>query len=79
MPTVQRIGPYRFFFYAEEGTEPPHVHIEAAERRAKYWMNPILRAKSDGFRSGELKEIEQIIAVNLDLFLRSWHEFFPDK
>jgi hypothetical protein len=79
MPTVLRIGPYRFFFYAEEGTEPPHVHIEAAERRAKYWIEPISRTKSDGFRSGELKEIEKIITANLDSFLREWYEFFSDK
>ena len=59
MPTVLRIGPYRFFFYSEEGTEPPHVHIEAGERRAKYWLVPIQRHKSDGFNPGELKEIEK--------------------
>ncbi len=79
MPTVLRIGPYRFFFYSEEGTEPPHVHIEAAERRAKYWIAPVRRHKSDGFRSGELKEIEKIIAENLDSFLKEWYEFFSDK
>ncbi len=38
MPTVLRIGAYRFFFYSEEGQEPPHVHIVAAEKRAKFWL-----------------------------------------
>jgi hypothetical protein len=28
MPTVLRIGPYRFFFYAGDRDEPPHVHVE---------------------------------------------------
>lgn len=28
MPTVLRSGPYRFFFYAGDRDEPPHVHIE---------------------------------------------------
>jgi hypothetical protein len=79
MPNLLRIGPYRFFFYSEEGTEPPHVHVEAAERRAKYWIETILHHKSDGFRSGELKEIEAIIAENVDSFLKEWYEFFPDK
>lgn len=79
MPTILRIGPYRFFFYAEEGTEPPHVHIEAAEKRAKYWIRPIEFVRSDGFRSGELKEIEEIIVANVDLFLEAWNEFFSDK
>lgn len=79
MPTILRIGQYRFFFYSEEGAEPPHVHIEAAEKRAKYWMHPVQLVKNDRFRSGELREIEEIIAENLDSFLKEWYEFFPDK
>jgi hypothetical protein len=26
MPTLLRVGPYRFFCYAGDGNEPPHVH-----------------------------------------------------
>jgi hypothetical protein len=33
MPTVGRIGPFRFFFYSNEGAEPPHVHAQQ-ERKA---------------------------------------------
>jgi hypothetical protein len=76
MPTILKIGPYRFFFYAEEGSEPPHIHIEAAERRAKYWIRPVRHFRSDGFRSGELKEIERIIVENVDLLLEAWDDFF---
>ena len=28
MPTLGRIGPYRFFFYSNERVEPPHVHAQ---------------------------------------------------
>ena len=28
MPTVIRSGPYRFFFYAGDRDESPHVHVE---------------------------------------------------
>ncbi len=28
MPTVLRTGPYRFFFYAGDRDEAPHVHVE---------------------------------------------------
>lgn len=27
MPTVLRIGPYRFFFYSNENDEPMHIHV----------------------------------------------------
>ncbi|MCI0750676.1 MAG: DUF4160 domain-containing protein [Flammeovirgaceae bacterium] len=28
MPTVLRIGPFRFHFYSDERNEPPHIHVE---------------------------------------------------
>jgi hypothetical protein len=78
MPTVLRIDQYRFFFYAEEGQEPPHVHIESAEKRAKFWLTPIDETWNDGFRSGEIKAIEKIIVDNIDLLLEAWNDFFAD-
>jgi len=79
MPTVLRIGPYRFFFYADERQEPPHIHIVAAEDEAKYWLAPVQQAWNQGFRSGELKEIEAIIAANLNLLLEAWNDFFSGR
>ena len=79
MPTVLRVGRYRFFFYAEEGFEPPHLHIESAEKRAKYWLKPLEKTWNDGFRSDELKEIERIIGIHIDLLLEEWDEFFAGK
>jgi hypothetical protein len=76
MPTVLRVGPYRFFFYADERQEPPHIDVVAAEKEAKYWLLPVALAWTDGFRSGELKEIEEIIAANLESLLEVWHGFF---
>nr|WP_242060339.1 DUF4160 domain-containing protein [Aerosakkonema funiforme] len=29
MPTVLRIGAYRFYFYSHEPNEPPHVHYRS--------------------------------------------------
>lgn len=40
MPTIMRIDGYRFFFFSNEGSEPPHIHVEQAERYAKFWLNP---------------------------------------
>jgi hypothetical protein len=30
MPTVLRVNGYQFYFYAEEGNEPPHIHVAKA-------------------------------------------------
>ena len=76
MPTVLRDGTFRFFFYADEGSEPPHVHIESAEKRAKFWLTPIEEVWNDGFRSGELERIEAILEANLNSVLETWNDFF---
>ena len=41
MPTVRRIGSARFFFYSNEGSEPPHVHVEQGGSVAKFWLAPV--------------------------------------
>jgi hypothetical protein len=41
MPTVVRVGPYRMFFYSNEGSEPAHVHVEAGDHVAKFWLSPV--------------------------------------
>lgn len=76
MPTVLRIRGYRFFFYSLEGSEPPHIHVEQAERFAKFWLSPVLLVKSRGFRSNKLTELHKIIGANRELLLEKWNEYF---
>ena len=76
MPTVLRIRGFRFFFFSLEGNEPPHIHVEQAERFAKFWLNPVAFVKSRGFRSSEMTEIRIIIEENQILLLEKWNEYF---
>jgi hypothetical protein len=78
MPTVLRVGPYRFFFYSLENHEPPHIHVEAAEKVAKYWLTPVRLASSHGFRSQELTALRKIVLEHERLFLEAWHVHFGD-
>ncbi|WHZ29800.1 MAG: hypothetical protein OJF51_004602 [Nitrospira sp.] len=48
MPTVLRVGPYRFFFYAGDRDELPHIHIEREDKVAKFWLDPIRLQGSGG-------------------------------
>jgi Domain of unknown function (DUF4160) len=57
MPTVFRNGPFRFFFYAGDGDEPPHAHVERDDGEAKFWLDPIRLAASHGFRRHEIRRI----------------------
>ena len=41
MPTVLRVGPFRFFFFAGDRDEPPHIHVERDDCEAKFWLDPV--------------------------------------
>jgi hypothetical protein len=76
MPTVLRSGPYRFFFYAGDREEPPHVHVEREDDVAKYWLDPVRLQRSVGFGRLELRRIHQLVEDHRAHLLRSWHEYF---
>jgi len=79
MPTIMQIGPYRFFFYANENDEPRHVHIRNAENEAKYWLEPVELAYNYGYNSRELKRIEQHINDNMAYLIEVWDTFFGEQ
>ncbi len=76
MPTVLRIRGFRFFFFSNERNEPSHVHVEAAEKYAKFWLEPVNLAASVGFSGPELTVLRQLITENNALFMERWNEFF---
>jgi hypothetical protein len=76
MPTVLRSGPYRFFFYAGDRDEPPHVHIERDDSEAKYWLDPVRLQWSSGFSAKEINRVEKILLENQTPLLEHWNEFF---
>lgn len=74
MPTVLRVGGFRFFFFSREGREPAHIHVEQAERFAKFWLTPVALARTHGFRSSELSEITGLVIKHRALFEEKWNE-----
>ena len=78
MPTVLRLGAYRFFFYSGDKDEPPHIHVERDENQAKFWLKPVKLERSSGFSRQELRKIESLIEDNVEHMLRSWNEYFED-
>jgi hypothetical protein len=74
MPTVLRVGRYRFFFYSNEGSEPPHVHVKAEGDEAKFWLRPVALEWNHGFRGRDLNEIERLVVQHADVLLEAWNE-----
>lgn len=75
MPTVLRIGPYRFHFYSRENNEPPHIHVARDDQEAKFWLNPVYISKNYGFSSEELRTIEKHVTVHQVQLLKSWEDY----
>lgn len=76
MPTVLNIGAYRFFFYANEGSEPAHIHVQAGRNLAKFWLQPTALASSSGFSARELTRLLALAREHEQQFKEAWHEFF---
>lgn len=74
MPTVIRIGPYRFHFYSDEGSEPAHIHVRCAGAEAKFWLQPIGLASNRGLKPHQLREIEKLVFENLTVLLSAYEK-----
>jgi len=75
MPTVLRIGPYRFHFYSREGTEPPHIHVARDDFEAKFWLSPVALASNHGLRPAELRDVHRLVEDHCEMLLEAYHSF----
>lgn len=76
MPTILRVGPYRFFFYSGDRSEPIHIHVEREDKIAKFWIDPVRLQKSGGFPRSEIVQITKIINMHSREIMEAWHEYF---
>jgi hypothetical protein len=76
MPTVLRVRGYRFFFWSNEGFEPPHIHVESGENYAKFWLEPVELAASAGYNSSEVVRLRQLVEANRGIFMEKWRDHF---
>lgn len=76
MPTVMRIGAFRFYFYSHEPNESPHIHIDGGEATIKVWLGSLDVARSRGFRAHEINGIVAMVAEHQTALTEAWHEYF---
>lgn len=75
MPTVLRIGRYRFHFYSDERQEPPHIHVRAPDGECKFWLEPAIGLASNrGIAAHELYKIEKLVFEHQILLRKAYHE-----
>jgi hypothetical protein len=78
MPTVLRIGPYRFFFFAGDRDEPPHIHVEREDKVAKFWLDPVRMQSSGGFSRNEIIRIQKVVGEYQIQLREAWNAYFHD-
>ncbi|MCT7994824.1 DUF4160 domain-containing protein [Laspinema olomoucense] len=76
MPTILRVGAYRFYFYSHEPNEPSHIHVDRDNLSAKFWLKPVALARNIGFRAKELREIQSIIEEHQETLEEAWNGYF---
>jgi hypothetical protein len=76
MPTVLRWNGYRFYFFSNEGSEPPHVHIDKAGSTAKFGLEDPRLARNIGFSAREIAELSAQVGAERVAFLEAWRGYF---
>ena len=62
MPVVLRVDGFKFFFFADEGSEPPHVHVEKGDSAAKFWLTPVRLSQNYGMKAPELSKVRRFLS-----------------
>lgn len=74
MPTVLKTDGFRFFFFSNEGSEPPHIHVEHGDGYAKFWLRPRVElAWSERMKAQELSKARRLVLRHIDDFMERWH------
>jgi Domain of unknown function (DUF4160) len=76
MPTILRIGGYRFFFVPLDRSEPPHIHVRRENMVAKFWLEPIALERAGGFSRFELGMLTKLINKHREQLLEASYDFF---
>lgn len=83
MPTILFINGWRFFFYSNEGNEPIHIHVQKAEKEAKFWILIDAYEIKDAFgynlSPADSREVKKLIYLNLDYIIEKWNSIHGKK
>ena len=75
MPTVLRIGAFRFHFYSDEGNESAHIHVENGDGECKFWLDPVVLARSVNISPTDVRKIERLVFEYRIFLMEKYLEF----
>jgi len=74
MPTILRIGSFRFHFYSDERNEPAHIHVATPDGECKFWLEPVRLARNKRVAPHVVRELEKLVFQHRDLLREKYHE-----
>ncbi|MEI7669586.1 MAG: DUF4160 domain-containing protein [Pseudomonadota bacterium] len=76
MPTLLNWNGFRFYFFSNEGFEPPHIHVDKGDNSAKIWLSSLVIEHNYGFKEKELNAILLKVSEKQAYFMEAWNEYF---
>jgi hypothetical protein len=77
MPTILRVGGYRFIIFTNDHN-PPHIHVQRGEGGAKIGLQPLEVVEYYGLNARQLGDIIIIVKEHHSYLLDRWNEFHGD-
>ncbi len=79
MPTILQIFGWRLHFFANEGSEPIHIHCSKGDMECKFWLDrdrfDISEAFGYNLTPKERRIVRKIILENFEYIEEQWDEF----
>jgi len=83
MPTILMILGWRFYFYANEGNEPIHVHCRKGDAEAKHWLDveafEASEAHAYNMSPADKRAVRKIIFEHFDYIIDQWNKFQENR
>jgi hypothetical protein len=79
MPIVLTVGPYKFFFYSNEGSprKAPHIHVRGGGGEAKLSLiSPCEILESAGYTASDLRTLHKLVDEHREILTGAYHEYF---
>jgi len=62
--------------FSNEGTEPPHIHVERGDGYAKFWLEPVEVVDAVGMNTRELGRARLLVIQHRIDFREKSREYF---